>query len=427
MVSILFFSIAIFIVLLTIIKKAEIFAPARVFGIIWSVALGLADLKLSSFQRPWSYESWLMVLLGPLSYCLGFFIAYVMNIQSTLLPIFEIRQLSREYKINSNRLFILTCAAFGFYAGGYFIIYLVKGFVPLFSPLLGAVRGEFTMFGLGMSVHTMPLIVFFTVVFHLTTTGEKIKKHILKIFSLCSIVTFFFLLQRFQLIMIGVMCVILLYYTTRIIRPSTGFVLLAGVSSFFLWVSTLRSGKFFVQYLHAESKMKTPRAYAIFTEPYMYVVMNIENFARSIEKIEYHTYGYYTFNFVLSFVGLKHWIERYTYLDDTPYLVSGYNTYTAFWTYYRDFGVIGLAFIPLLLGLAIGMLYYSLRKQPSLQKISAYALSVFVLFISFFNSPFGYLWFMWTVIGMIVIYYFIKLPLKERLGYLKNAAISDYQ
>jgi oligosaccharide repeat unit polymerase len=427
MVSILFFSIAVLIVLLTIIKKADILAPARVFGIIWCVALGLTDLKLSSFQHPWSYESWLMVLLGPLSYCLGFFIAYVMNIQSTLLPISQIRQLSKEFEINSNRLFILTSVAFGFYAGGYLIIYWVVGFVPLFSPLLGAVRGEFTMFGLGMSVHTMPLIVFFSVVFHLTTPGEKIKKHILKLFSFCSLVTFFFLLQRFQIIMIGVMCIILLYYTTRIIRPSTGFVIFAGVSSFFLWVSTLRSGKFFIQYLHSESKMKTPREYAIFTEPYMYIVMNLENLARSVEKIEYHTYGYYTFNFVLSFVGLKHWIAEYTYLDDTPYLISGYNTYTAFWTYYRDFGVIGLALIPLLLGLAIGMLYYSLRKQPSLQKISAYALSVFVLFISFFNSPFGYLWFMWTVIGMIVIYYFIKLPQEGRLGYLKNAAISDYQ
>jgi oligosaccharide repeat unit polymerase len=410
MISILFFGIAALIVLVTILKKADFFSPARIFGFIWSLAIALTDLKLSGLQRSWSYESWLLVLLGPASYLVGFFIAYVLNLRSTLLPLSEIRQISKSTILNSNRLFIIICVAFGFYSIGYLIIYLVKGFVPLFSPFLGATRGEFTLFGLGLSVHTMPIIVFFSVVYHLTTTKEKVKKSILKIFSLCSLISFFFLLQRFQLIMIGIMCVVLLYFTTRAIRPTTGLFIFSSLSIFFAWVSNLRSGRLFMQYLHAQSRMKTSREYAIFSEPYMYVVMNLENFAQSVEKIQAHTYGYYTFNFVLSLVGLKHWVADYTNLDDTPFLNSGYNTYTAFWPYYRDFGVIGLFLIPLVLGLSIGMLYYSLRKKPSLQKISAYALLVFVMFISFFNSPFGYLWFMWTVVGMIIIYSSVGIP-----------------
>jgi oligosaccharide repeat unit polymerase len=425
MISIISFGFAVSIVLFTIIKKGDFFSPAKIFGFIWSLAIALTDLKLSSLQRNWSFESWLLLLLGPSSYLVGFFIAYVINMQSTLLPLDEIRKISRGSKIDSNRLFVILCITFGFYSIGYLIIYLVKGFVPLFSPFLGAARSEFTLFGIGLSVHTMPLIVFFTVVFHLTTPGQYVKRHILKIFSLCSLVTFFFLLQRFQLIMIGIMCVVLLYFTTRVIRPSTGLFLFATLVSFFAWLSSLRSGRLFMQYLHSESKMKTTREYAIFTEPYMYVVMNLENFARSVERVDHYTYGYYTFNFILSLVGLKHWIADYAYLNDTPFLISGFNTYTAFWVYYRDFGVLGLAFIPFVLGISIGLLYYSLRKKPSLQKISAYSLLVFVMIISFFNSPFGYLWFMWTVLGMIIIYSLIKIPEKEDSVQPNNVIVAN--
>jgi len=111
----------------------------------------------------------------------------------------------------------------------------------------------------------------------------------------------------------------------------------------------------------------------------MYVVMNPENFARSMEKLDHFTLGYFTFDPVFALVGLKYWVIEYFALNYTAYLISGYNTYTAYWWYYRDFGVIGTGFIPLLLGVVIGSLYYSMRKRPSFQILSAYSVCVFVM------------------------------------------------
>jgi oligosaccharide repeat unit polymerase len=128
----------------------------------------------------------------------------------------------------------------------------------------------------------------------------------------------------------------------------------------------------------------------------MYVVTNLENFVRSSRLLDHHTYGYYTFNALMSLSGLKHWLADYFFIDDTPYLTSGYNTYSFLWVFYRDYGVVGLAVIPFIMGLAIALLYYRMRTRPSLPLISLYAMAVFVMFISFFHNALSLLHFVFN-------------------------------
>jgi oligosaccharide repeat unit polymerase len=134
----------------------------------------------------------------------------------------------------------------------------------------------------------------------------------------------------------------------------------------------------------------------------MYFVMNVENLARGIQKLDHYTYGYYSFNFLFSLSGLKHWIEEYFVLDDTPYLVSGYNTYTSFWVYYRDFGLLGVTFFPLVVGFAIGAVYYAMRNRPGLEIIALYSLGMFLIFFSFFNNPLSLLWFVYSLVVTLI-------------------------
>jgi oligosaccharide repeat unit polymerase len=131
--------------------------------------------------------------------------------------------------------------------------------------------------------------------------------------------------------------------------------------------------------------------------------MNLENFARAIDKLDHHTYGFYTFDFVLAIVGLKHWIQGYFGFDDTPYLISGYNTYTSYWIYLRDFGIIGVFLFPLFLGLLFGSIYHAMRRRPDVKNIAAYGLALFVILFTFYNNPLAYLWYMYTVAAFVVI------------------------
>ena len=140
--------------------------------------------------------------------------------------------------------------------------------------------------------------------------------------------------------------------------------------------------------------------------------MNLENFARAVNRLEYHTFGYFTFDFVTAIAGLKYWISDYFGVDRMPYLISGYNTYTAFWSFYRDFGIIGLVLIPLLLGFGISMMYYRMRRKPSIKSVTAYGVMVFVMVISFFNFPISFLWFEYNVLAL---YWLLRwtMPKKE--------------
>jgi hypothetical protein len=96
-----------------------------------------------------------------------------------------------------------------------------------------------------------------------------------------------------------------------------------------------------------------------------------------------------------------------------PFLFSAYNTYTAFWWFYSDFGVIGLAVIPFVMGSGIGLMYYRMRRFPSLTNVTTYGVMVFVMFISFFVFPIAYLWFEYNMLALFLILRSIVVRSKE--------------
>jgi oligosaccharide repeat unit polymerase len=203
--------------------------------------------------------------------------------------------------------------------------------------------------------------------------------------------------------MISFMVFTLLYYSTHRIRARTvlGFALL-GILVIFS-VATLRSGKILQLVLYKTSYMRFSYRYAIFTEPYMYIVMNIENFVNAVRKLEHFSYGAYTFDYYFAIVQLKYPMKEYFGLVETPYAIGGYNTHTIFWTFYRDFGIPGITVIPLLCGLSVGSVYYAMRRSPGVALLSYYTVMVFVMALSFFVNPLGFLWFIYIVVWLIIV------------------------
>jgi oligosaccharide repeat unit polymerase len=410
MITFFCFIICAGIVLSTVRQGADILSPARVFGFVWSLAIGLAELKLSALQHEWSTTGWILVLMGPVAFLLGTFVAYVGNVNTTLVPVSDMRSNMRVQYLNADRLFIAICIGLGIYFFSYLVTFLVKGFIPLFSVKGAVLRTQWGVFGFGILVHSMPFVLFFTALYHIAVQGRSREKLILKVLCSIMVVTFVFLLQRFQLVFSVVICFTLIYYMTRLVRFRMVVVPLAALVTIFYLVSTLRAGVLLQWYLHAMSKMRFSKEYALFTEPYMYLVMNLENLARAVERLETFTFGYYSFDFLFALSGIKHWIKEYFQLNPTPFLVSSYNTYTAFWTYYQDFGVIGIAGIPFLLGLGIASTYYWMRSKPTVRKLAAYSLMVFVMLLSFFSIPIGLLWFVYNAVAIYLILRVISEP-----------------
>ena len=253
--------------------------------------------------------------------------------------------------------------------------------------------------------------MFFIVLYFLMVQQKKGRKVFLAALFLVVLGSFLLFVSRFQIILVIVLCGTLLYYATKYIRLRTALVLFVIMTAFFYWISSIRLSRFVATYLYSASKMKFSKDYAFFTEPYMYFVMNLENFARSVNKLDYHTYGYYTFDFITAIAGLKYWVYEYFNMERHPFLISSYNTYSAYWTFYSDFGVFGISAIPLALGLGVGILYYRMRSRPSIKNVAAYGIMFFVIFISFFVFPLSFLWF---ELNLLVVYLFLRWTILPR-------------
>ncbi|MBN1397045.1 MAG: oligosaccharide repeat unit polymerase [Bacteroidetes bacterium] len=399
-ISIICFFICLLVILDCLRSSADILSPARVFGFIWLLALGLAEFKLSKLQHEWTSESWFLLLIGPAAFLVGLYIAYILNIGSPQTPISRMRNQVLAQSINLTRLFWLIVVLFVLFIVGYASIVLIGREVPLFADKPGAARVKFQIFGLGLFLHNVILITIFSLIYCLADKEHKLRKRLLIILSLVSSLMYIVTMQRFQILMIIIIGLIFLYYSTRYLRLSAVVPILLIAVLFFYWISTWRGGELFIYWLYLTSKMKFSQDYAIFTEPYMYLVMNLENYSRSLSRLESFSFGYYTFDFVVALTGMKHWLAEYFTLDDTPYLISGYNTYSTFWWFYRDYGILGITFIPLLSGMVTGWIYYLMRRISSLGWTLSYCVALFLILFSFYNNMISYLWFFYNIVGL---------------------------
>lgn len=409
-ISAIFFLLTLLIIFLAFRAESDFLSPGKMFILVWTLVIGLTNLKLSMFQKEWSLEIWIHILIGPVSFLTGIFISYVINFEKSILKISDIRRKLIHINVDSSKLFVIVCVLFLLFIISYVAILFKAGTIPVIADKPWEVRREFTIFGLGLFLHNVFLIVLLSSVYILFEKEKKVQRYFLIFLSLVSIVLYSATLQRYQIILTIFVIIVVLYYTTNKINIKSVLITGLFLIGFFYLISTFRLGELVLYIMYRISKMKFSPEYAIFTEPYMYVSMNLENFAHSITKLTNFSYGYFTFDFITAVTGLKHWLQEYFNLVENPSLISiSFNTYSAFWTYYRDFGILGIFIIPMVGGLTIGSLYYSFKQNPSISKLSFYAIFLYGVVFSFFNSVFGFLWFIYNIIALWYVFRYLKL------------------
>ncbi len=413
-ISFISFAICLVIIVTSLRRGTDIFSPGRLFSLMWALVIGLTDLKFSGLQLPWTTEIWIQVLVGPFAFILGALVIYSINIDKKVYSINFTRSEKALFATDNNKIFSIVLILFFLFIVSYIIIYLKVGNIPIFARNPGKARQDFTMFGLGLFLHNVVLIVFFAFIYVIQEKKKRLQKSFLLLLSFVAVILYSMTLQRFQIFLTVFMVISFLYFTTSKLRFKNVIMIIIVIVTFFYLVSSFRAGQLVIYILYKISKMKYSVDYAIFTEPYMYVVMNLENYAHSISKIKEYTFGYYTFDFLTAVSGLKHWMEEYFALVENPFLISNnYNTYSAFWTYYRDFGILGIFVIPFIGGLSISSLYYSFKKEPTLKKLAFYSMMLFAILFSFFNSSFSFLWFVYNMFVLYVVFKFLNKPSME--------------
>lgn len=401
--SVLFFSIFFLLIMSSFRTGGDLFSPSRVFGIVWSLAIGLTELKLSRLQHQWNNYEWLMLFIGIFSFFVGSFVVYVSNFQKKIVSLSNIRLFFARKVFDEKKFRNIIFILFGIYAFSFLGNYLIEGYLPVFHERSAQSRMFWGVFGIGLTVHVATPLILFTVSFIKLAKPKRTIKFLSIVIIVITFLTYLTILQRFNLIFAIVTTVTILYYSSNFLKVRNVLIALIIFIGLMYSVQFLRFSSIALSYMFSIAQMKFSFKYAIFTEPYMYFVMNLENLARGISKLEVHTYGYYTFEFMLSLFGIKNLAMEYFNFKNFLFLNSSYNTYSMFWDYYRDFGIIGLSFIPFTLGALSSIIYYKMLSKPSFTLISSYAIVMFIICVSFFENVIGLLHFIFNTILIISI------------------------
>ena len=104
-ISIICFLILLILLFLGLRKNTDFLSPGIVFAMLWAFVLGVVELKLSRLQLEWSALDWFMALIGLVTFLIGIYISYILNLGKPFLQISEIRTKLREVQIDESRLF----------------------------------------------------------------------------------------------------------------------------------------------------------------------------------------------------------------------------------------------------------------------------------------------------------------------------------
>lgn len=418
LINIILASLFIFLVLTYFSQSSDKFSPARLLSIIWVIVLFLAQLKLSYYQFEWGLYSWFVISISIISFLMGCYVVYSLNFRKSVLTINQMRiLLNRVDALNENKFFFWTNILFLAYIISYLVIWAIVGYIPAFTAHPNFTRVGWGIFGFGLFIHLTPIILYFVVVFWIKFKTLS-KRIILFLIGLITFGSFFLLYQRFSLVIGIILSLVYIYYGTTKFNFKNFILFAIPLALIIFGLSTLRESELFIYYLHYISNMKTSLKYAAITEPYMYLVMSAENFAFAVEKLENHTYGLYTFDFITALSGLKHSLKEYLYISDFPHLLSPfYNTYTTFFIFYRDFGLLGSFVFPFLIGFVSSHLYYRMRINPNFHTISVYGMLVIIIVFSFFIPLITWLYF---VFDFTVVYIVTKLIMENSNNKMAN-------
>ncbi len=416
-ISIFCFLIASLILISCFRRGSDVFSPARVFLFVWAIAIGLTDLKFSRLQHQWENYAWISLLLSVGSFLIGIFIVQVLFIRQGSYSVGTIRKIILNEKINHVMLYRLITGLFILYVMVYIIEWISYGTLPLFAAFPDRARSEIPITGLHLFIGAMPIILFLILEYYILVRAQNIQKLILAIYFLITLLSYLFFLNRLYYVLFFIMALGFMYYASRHVRIRNILISLTILIGLMVFLQYFRETRYVENFLYVVSEMKYSSEYAVFTGPYMYVVMNLENFARAVVRLENFTYGYFSLDFLMALSGLKHWLSSYFGLQERVFLVSGYNTFPFFWDYYYDFGLLGLAFLSCLLGVFTSILHVYMRLKPSIVSISMYSMMLFVVIFSFFTNALTSLNF---VFNFVLLFVSQRMILRKRITNLHS-------
>lgn len=363
------------------VRESQNLAELRaVFTLAWVGGQGFACLRLSWLQSDWSYVTWMCFFL----IYIGFGIGYEWG-----------RKYAQDEKkepvrnsVQAERLFLCI----------------------LVLTLVSVLSFAFQSTGLGGISGSCVLIPAITILYvKVCEMLGRREKVILVVANLAAIAIPILRMSRFHLFFVVCFAMVTYIMANRRMRIRTMAGIVLALLPVYVAVTVFRYHD--VTYLNGIFEMKYERMPLFFTQPYIYVANNFENFNCLVEQLTKHTWGIRMLSPFFALTGLKWMFPQLTstviYLTK-PELTS----LTMFYDAYYDYGIPGVFFFAALLGVAAKWMMRIVRKNDNPVAYLFYGQFAVYLGLAFFTAWFSnpIVWFWLILTGMM--YWFV--------GYDKN-------
>ncbi len=394
-------------------KSGKLTDPAAYFSLSWIGGTGVSALKLSKLQFDWTLQSWLSFYLAYVCFILAYelikYFKYKNNMAGTEgnnthdtcsdakahdakngAKAYGVKNYAKAYdtngdaktcdvnsdgkayaestKVSNNKKHLVLLSAINIVCALSLMALVIEavllGYIPLFTEDTPHAYSYFHISGLHyftVSCVLVPsLIILYVKKYKALLTSNVVKADI-AIVLVISLIIPILLVSRFQMLF-SIILAVLTYLNAnggRIgfkINRRAMFCIFAGfiiVLSAYLFITYERAHS--IEYLNGIFEMKNEKMPIFFTQPYIYIANNFDNFNMLTINLSEYTGGLKMLFPVFALTGMKF---IYPELVSFPLYVTKeeLTTLTLIYDAYYDFGIVGVAVFMIVVGAAVSLI-----------------------------------------------------------------------
>lgn len=206
---------------------------------------------------------------------------------------------------------------------------------------------------------------------------------------------------------------LLLYHYGRRQLGLKQFVMAAGAGiAVFVVIYLVRVHGDAINQLNEIAKVRMPPKYIWASQIYAYVVSNFWNmdygFTRYVDELGHYplSWGFELFRPVMFLlqaeVGMQKAYGFDSIYNDSVNFVQGMNSTVYLWHFFKDFGAFGVYFLTFSFGLALAFFYRNMGKDPTLFRVSLWALFAGIIIFSITAALWEF-WFTYLNIAVLAV------------------------
>ena len=401
--SIFAFALSLFCLVQAVWLKKDFFSPITVYVFSQSITLGIAYLRLDEAMSDFKPKTWMIWILGMLSFCTGSFLVKLIA-KSKRVPC-DIAPPSPPRNYNWRLHLVFSFVAFAAFAVGVFGVVQMAGNLLIFTDDPAKWMSKDINYGYyALLVSSGPLsVLLFSVAAFKKFNDDRAVRVVSKFMVLFTItLNLFAYPNRTSLFFSVGFLIILANYMYKRISPVIISIFLVLAVAVFVGISSLRA-----QYGGSDVQGKAMDV--VMKLPYIYVANNYWNLDYAVNsptdrEIHPHTYGIDFFHGIFEYARISGSFRQSFRWDDAfnerIQKVYGFNSVSYLWDVYKDFHMLGVFFLPLLCGMGLTLLYLKLCGPYSPRQVALY--SFFIYFVGWWFFTSGYKQGIYCIWGMLV-------------------------